>query len=117
MKIKTIVSLLFASMLLVSVSCKKPDLLIPNCDLSNPTYDSDIKTIIDSYCTGGICHDAGSKRGDFTNYATMFPFLTADKFEERVLVLQDMPRGRSKVLTQEEIDKIQCWVDNGYPEN
>ncbi len=37
------------------------------------------------------------------------------EFESEVLTNQSMPRGSK--LSQSDINAIQCWVDNGYPEN
>lgn len=94
--------------------CKK-DLLTPECDGTMPTYDDGIRSIITARCGGGTCHGTGSSRGDFTTYAGMLPNINNGNFEREVLTDQTMPRGGN--LTQEEIDKIQCWVENGYPEN
>ncbi len=65
---------------------------------------------------GSTCHSSGSKRGDFTSYDGLKPDLDNGNFEKEVLIDQRMPRG-SQTLTQEQINTIQCWVDNGYPEN
>ena len=94
-------------------SCKKD--LVPACDGSTPTYDGEIKAIIDNNCTGGLCHDNGSSKGDFTTYAGLQSVLSNGKFKSEVLIDQTMPRNGS--LSQEEIDAIQCWSENDYPEN
>jgi len=94
------------------VSCKKDTdsgKLTPACDGSHPTYQSDIKNIIDSRCTSSGCHP------DFASYEGLFPKLQGGDFEREVLVNQTMPDGAP--LTQEQINKIQCWVNDGYPEN
>ena len=118
MKIKTVkFLLLFVIVLISAFSCKKAELLNPVCDGSNPTYDADIKMIIELNCSGAFCHNAGSNRGDWTTYAGLSDVLINGKFEQRVLISQSMPKGNSRTLTQGEIDILRCWTDNGFPEN
>jgi uncharacterized membrane protein len=107
----------FTSLILILSSCKKEEFFTPVCDGSTPTYDTDIKAIIDNNCTASSCHAAGSSRGDWTSYQTLQGVLVNGRFEQRVLTTQDMPKGNNKTLTQSEINTIQCWVDNSYPEN
>ena len=101
---------------LIIISCNKGDLLTPVCDGSIPTYDSDIKKIIDTKCMGTFCHNAGANRGDFTSFSTLEPYLNNYSFSKTVLEEQTMPKGNKNALTQEEINIIQCWSDNDYPE-
>jgi len=37
------------------------------------------------------------------------------QFKQHILIDQDMPKDGS--LTQDQLNKIQCWVEAGYPEN
>ena len=97
----------------VLMSCKKDELHTPVCDGSNPTYDADISLIIDQNCIQ--CHGANSSHGDFTTYNNMNSVITNGKFEQEVLTDQTMPQNGS--LSQEQLNKIKCWVENGYPEN
>ena len=118
MKTISLQVLLLLIIVLTSIfSCKKEENFTPVCDSSNPTYDADIKAIIDGNCMGTFCHNAGANRGDFTSYTGLEPVLNNGAFKDRVLVKQDMPKGNRKTLTQEEINKLQCWLDNNYPEN
>lgn len=91
------------------VSCKKSD---PVCDGSQPTYESVVKSIIDNSCL--TCHGSGSSR-NFTTYPGLKPFLDNGRFKKLVLEEQTMPKGPA-TLSQNELNKIQCWVNNGYPE-
>lgn len=97
----------------VIASCRK-DNLTPECDGSNLTYNSGIKAIIDSECATSGCHNAGSNDGDFTTYSGLQPYLNSGDFKREVLTDQSMPRNGS--LSQDQLNKIQCWVDNGYPQ-
>lgn len=96
-------------MLLIAflAACKK-DKLVPQCDGSNPTYTSKIRSIIKSNCTTGGCHSS------YTTYAGLNSILQNGTFERVVLADQSMPQGGS--LTQDELNKLQCWADNGFPE-
>ena len=94
--------------IIVIVSCKKSD---PVCDGSQPTYQSVVKSIIDNNCLS--CHGSGSSR-NFTTYQGLKLFLDNGRFRKLVLQDQTMPKGPAK-LSQDELNKIQCWVDTGYP--
>lgn len=101
---------------LTATSCKKDDdKFTPMCDGSNPTYNGEIKAIIDANCTASGCHNAGSSNGAWTSYQNMKPVLDNGKFEKQVLIDQTMPKNSS--LSESTLNTIQCWVDNGYPEN
>ena len=94
------------------LACKKENdsgKLTPNCDGSNPTYDGAIKTILDARCGSASCHP------NYTSYDGLSGIRQNGDFKREVLTNQTMPQGSS--LTQEQINKIQCWADNGFPEN
>ena len=104
---------LIVVVLLVIISCRKK--ITPLCDGSNLTYDNGIKSIIDANCMGSGCHSSGSSNGDFTTYQGMVQVLNNGKFRDQVLEKQRMPKG-SKKLSQDDINKIQCWAEINYPE-
>jgi hypothetical protein len=89
--------------------------VVPVCDGSNKTYDSGIGDIITTNCTNSSCHASGSSNGDFTSYSNMSGVLNTNKFTQRVLITQDMPKGAN--LSQSELNELQCWADNDFPEN
>ncbi len=88
------------------ISCKKNDTKI-TCDGSNPTYTSYVKNLVDNNCVS--CHS------NFATYSGLSTVTTNGKFEQKVLIEQSMPKNGS--LSTEELKKLQCWVDNGFPEN
>ena len=100
-------------MVLYSSSCKKND-FTPTCDGSTPTYDSTISSIINSSCTSSGCHGTGSSNGVFTSYTGIKSVLDNGKFEKEVLEKQSMPRGGS--LTQDQLNQLQCWMEQGFKE-
>lgn len=95
----------------------------------NPTYEADIKSIMDKSCAYSGCHsgaDAGmfvtAASNDYTNYEGMEVTLFNGSFSTRVLDSLDMPPfytpdGNPKELTTEELDIISCWIENGYPKS
>jgi hypothetical protein len=94
------------------VACKKDkksDKLTPTCDGSSPTYQSAIKSIIDSKCATSNCHP------NFSTYGGLQQDLQSGSFSKEVLKDQTMPKGSA--LSQDQLNKIQCWADNGFLEN
>lgn len=109
---KTKLFFLIAGVAMISFqSCTKEE---DPCD-TNPTYNSEIAAIINGNCTNSSCHGSGSANGDFTSYAGLDTVLNNGRFNTLVLVNKSMPQGGS--LSDSQLDKIQCWVDAGYPQN
>ncbi len=84
-----------------------------NC--STVTYSGVIKPLVATKCTLTDCHNAGSVNGDFTTYATFAPFATSGKVRQQVLVTMAMPKTGS--LTSDQLGQIECWLDDGAPDN
>jgi hypothetical protein len=103
--------LLVVALTVGAYSCKKDNAgkLTPSCDGSHPTYQGSIKSIIDTRCATSNCHP------NYATYEGLLPALQGGSFRREVLVDQTMPQGSS--LTQDQINKIQCWVNDGFPEN
>lgn len=107
MRTAVLAAMITMAVVFMSVSsCKK---YTPQCNGANPSYNSDIKSIIDANCTRSGCHTY------FSTYSGLQPYLSNDRFATQVLDYQSMPKGGS--LSHDELDLIQCWADNGYPEN
>lgn len=102
----TVLLLLFASVLIIG-ACKKQTSFTPVCDGSSPTYDANIKAIIDQSCVS--CH------GNYSSYSGLSSDLSNGKFEKEVLTKQTMPQSGS--LTEAQLNTVKCWVENGFPEN
>ena len=110
--------LIFGICFVTVMSCKKGGSakLQPVCDGSNTTYVANIKVIIEGNCNSNNCHNTGSVNGDFTSYNGLAGLIANGKFRKQVLTDQVMPKGPNR-LSQNNIDMIQCWVNDGYPEN
>lgn len=113
---------LIISILFLSHSCTKDkvDITMEECE-EVITYNTGIKEIIETNCAYSNCHDgSGAAPGNYTSYFGIEPFLNAAQFEKRALTDRDMPPTYAtgpKSLSQEDIDMISCWMQNGYVEN
>lgn len=87
------------------IACRKTEKV--SCDGSAPTYNSFVKNLVDSKCVS--CHSS------YSTYQGLSSITSDGKFEKEVLINQTMPDGAT--LTQDDLSKLQCWVDNGFPQN
>jgi hypothetical protein len=85
--------------------CKKDK---PTCDGSDPNYDQNIKSILDANCATSNCHPS------YNSYDGIESILDNGEFRKEVLEKQDMPRGKN--LSNDQLNTLQCWVENGYKE-
>lgn len=70
-----------------------------------------IMSIIESNCEGSTCHINGNQT-DFSTYQNVKA--SAERIKSRT---QDKSMPRNGSLTQEQIDLIACWVDDGALDN
>ena len=94
--------------------CKEEIVRIP-CDGSSPVWNGAVFEIVASSCLGSRCHSAGSPRGDYTEYSRILPTLLDNSFEIEVLETRRMPQDAT--LPDSALAILQCWVENGFPEN
>lgn len=76
------------------------------------SWTTDIKPLFTVYCATTGCHNGISRTNDFRKIKS------AQKFASDIKILtqlRKMPFEGS--LTQQQIDMIACWVDDGAPEN
>jgi hypothetical protein len=106
-KISLVFSLITIFFTIVIVSCKKKK--APKCDGTSSSYNSNIKSIINNSCTSSGCHPS------YSSYSGIKSILDNGNFKNEVLTKKSMPKGNS--LSSDQLNKIQCWVDAGYPEN
>jgi hypothetical protein len=105
--------------LLTLIQCEKAAVDIVECGTSTPSYSSDIKPIMAKSCATKDCHDAITKDSgyDLSTYeatkdgATKKAFLGSIQHKSGYA---KMPEDESK-LSETEINKISCWVQNGFP--
>ena len=86
------------------------------CDTASPSYSNTVKAIVDANCaTSSGCHGNGGSFGVFTTFSGLNAVVGNDKFKQRVITQKNMPP--SGPLSDELIEKLQCWLDKGAPEN
>lgn len=108
---------------LAVAGCKKESSEPTNCDgidASANTYNNAIATILTTNCAVSGCHDAVTVQNglNFTTYATSkSAFQTADVLcaINHDAGCEPMPQNAAK-LSDATIQKIECWVENGYRE-
>ncbi|MFN8398313.1 MAG: hypothetical protein U0176_27135 [Bacteroidia bacterium] len=85
------------------------------CNGTSPTWDAKVLDIVAESCWGSNCHGNGSQRGDYTSFAGIQPTLQNGTFETEVLETRRMPQDGS--LPDSTLATLQCWLENGFPEN
>ena len=118
----TSISLLLGTIFIQS-SCLKEKTHTPgqyNCpDLIS--YSVDIQPIINTSCVtnqgpGTGCHDAW-----IFSYDNVVVEIEAERWQNTVFTLMTMPKIPNDFsidsLTTDQIDKMKCWIQQGYPEN
>lgn len=103
-----------SSFLLISCTFEKSQPLPAGCT-TTMFYVIDIKPIIDAKCV--TCHTTGAIQGDFTDFNILKTKIDAGSFKNRVFIQKDMPQAGSPQLTEEELGKLKCWLDQGAPNN
>lgn len=115
----------------LSIQCTADKLPVPetqDCTDLEPTYESNVKEIIDRTCAYTGCH-LDVAPGIYLSYeGDLLASLNSGEFRKRVVsalrtdpiigMPQDIaPAGRQKDLTPEELELITCWLDRGFPKN
>ncbi|MCB9223812.1 MAG: hypothetical protein R2780_03425 [Crocinitomicaceae bacterium] len=108
-------------------SCLKDKTLEPKPDLTSGlcstivSYSLDIRPIIESSCKtqagpGTGCHDAW-----IDNYSPIENYISIGSWQNRCFSLKDMPEIPNAwaidSLSEDEIQTMKCWIEQGYPEN
>ena len=120
----SVLSLSLGFLIISHFSCVKDvgplpaKITIAFCDSLNVKYSTDINQIMTTYCstTKASCHGPFSSNGDFSNYAGLQPYANNGSLRDRVLVLKDMPQG-GPPLADSLLQKIDCWLQKGFPNN
>lgn len=124
-KLKNFVFLCLLVFVSSCTSDKLPEPAESNCGTLVPTYNNEIKPIIDQGCAYSGCH-LDNAPGQYDTYAGMIAVLENNKFRTRVIneradgtkgMPPDFsPADRPKDLTDQQIELIDCWLQAGFPE-
>lgn len=89
------------------------------CDSLAVTYTNDIVPIVTNHCAIGGCHDnfAAPTTGNFTNYTELAERANNGKLKTEVFDLGRMPLDPGPPLSVEQKQALQCWMDDGAPNN
>jgi hypothetical protein len=89
--------------------------------LTEVSYTVDIRPIIESSCKTGLgpgtgCHDAW-----IDSYSAIETSLDGGAWQNEIFVEMTMPLIPNDFgidsLTEDEIQTMRCWIEQGYPEN
>lgn len=97
-----------------------------DCTGEQSTYETNIRDIIDNSCAYSGCH-LDSAPGNYSNFQGLRLIIEDGSFNQRVFTIKDdpvlgmppnnAPAGRPKNLTEDELNTLRCWIQNGFPEN
>lgn len=104
----------------LATACKKEDIQTFECAGLTPTYTTDIKAIVDANCAVSGCHNSTTKANgmDLSTYEKVKNESSKNRFLGAIQHLSGfkaMPKDRAK-LSEANIQKISCWVQNGQVE-
>ena len=113
MKHLKVVFAIFTVGLIMGVSCKKSNTETDFTTCTEPTYEDEIKPLLESHCNDITCHGA-DQQPVLTYFAAVKASVDNGSFEKEVISERSMPEGPE--LTQEEYDVFNCWLSAGAPE-
>lgn len=94
------------------LSCKK------EADTSSVcSYSTIISPIINTKCAIPNCHNAASSLADFSTYEGLKQRADNGRIRTNVFDLKIMPPASAVQLTDDEKEKLKCWLDNGAPQD
>ncbi len=118
---KIIISIVIVGLLMTLPGCKKESAPTTyDCTGLTPTYDLNVKSLMDTHCATAGCHSASNKADgkDLSNYASTKSVAGNQSFLgsiEHLSGYKQMPQGAVK-LNDADIKTIACWVQNGMPQ-
>ena len=86
------------------------------CDSLNVTYMTVIKPMVVNNCATLNCHDgSGGAPLDLNTYVDLKTFFDNGQLKDRVFTKKDMPQ--TGPLPDSLLQKLQCWMNDGAPNN
>ena len=87
-----------------------------SCQKDNGTRYNDVSLIINTSCAVAGCHVSPANAGSLecSSYASMKAVLDNGRFEQRVLIDQNMPPNGT--LSDSDLDLLRSWRDNQFRE-
>jgi hypothetical protein len=108
------------SLSILLISCQKDPVSTVDCTGIAVSYSTDIKSILDVSCATSGCHNASAHQAgvDLSTYNGARNVSSQDRFLGSIQHKKGynpMPQNSSQ-LSQDKIDLITCWVQNGAVE-
>jgi hypothetical protein len=100
------------SFVLIS-ACTKDIGKLPYCESHPHHYSSEIREIISQKCATGNCHSENFPFGNFHSYADVKSKVDKGTFKSFVFDYSLMPPTGSEQLSSEELQRINCWLQEG----
>jgi uncharacterized membrane protein len=116
---KSILIIILSITILIN-SCTKDQTASPvaiDCTQVSAKFSADIAPILNSSkCSSSGCHPGA---GTISTHSQIMNHVTAGHFDNYVInrTGKPMPPNGSTQLTADELNKIKCWKQNGYPNN
>lgn len=85
------------------------------CDTLGVIYSNDVQTIISNNCNSPSCHGGNVNLPDYSSYEGLKTSVDNGKITQRVLEEKNMPP--SGPLDEESLERIECWINEGAPNN
>jgi hypothetical protein len=114
---------IFFALIVIAVffmACEKATTIVYDCTGLTPTYTTDVKPLMDTYCATSGCHNATTQADnkDYSSYNTVSSLASSNSFMgsmEHNSSYKAMPEGGAKLSTAN-LQKIYCWIQNGKPQ-
>ena len=113
MKDLKIIFAIFSVGLIMIVACNKASGETDFTTCTEPTYEEEIKPLLETHCNDISCHGA-DQQPVLTYYAAVKIAVDNGSFEKEVVSKRSMPEGEK--LSQEDYDLFNCWLNAGAPE-
>jgi len=116
-KIKYILLLAMASILIIA--CSKDQLDVESLICEEPIVYDDVRGVISASCGYTECHNGLGSLDNYNNFAGIESHLSSGGFSSRVFISRDMPPSYAvgaTSLTEEELNLLKCWEQNGFSE-
>lgn len=95
---------------------KEPETpVVELCDTLDVSYANDVSTIILMNCSSPSCHGENGTFGDMSTYDLFKNYVDQGKITDRVIEQKNMPP--SGPLSDEDINTLNCWIENGAENN
>ncbi|MBT8231278.1 MAG: hypothetical protein HKO66_02755 [Saprospiraceae bacterium] len=104
--------LVFFSFIIISSCSNDEPIAEEECTVS---FKNEIRPIFESACSISGCHVSGFQSGDFSSFDTIRSYALDGRIWFRVGVTRTMPPLNE--LLEEDINKIQSWINEGAKNN